>query len=427
MNKKIKEQIDYGDYPERMSPDIQRRFEKGETPFSDNPALPKDQNDESEGSSFEQLIASERFKDVVDKVKNYTGMASLSGPNALMELQMLMMQSVSKIKQLENQNNKYLEDLAVELVKKEFSLPENAFQFDVEITSGMGQIDTLKLQKKSEEDFEDEEVVEKFGISPEEAEDDLENFMAAFEKFDLEKAKRRFINSLIQGASKKGHYMFALVQEELNSISSELLNLYGVVMSINDLLYWILPDQMISSMASSGQGVEGTEEVDTTTNPPTIIAKGFMFPILVHEIIKGIMEVLGTQGLPDDPRAAEMVMLSQDTTPYEIWDLRIGPKLWERFTQAYPDTLYEEDMREIQNYLFSRFSMLSTDEFFEVAKMIISGSAEGKKIIDGMVKEIIEELKTQDYDDAMSKYDDDEDDEDGGLEDFLGGLGISLS
>jgi hypothetical protein len=120
-------------------------------------------------------------------------------------------------------------------------------------------------------------------------------------------------------------------------------------------------------------------------------------------------------------------MLSQDTTPYEIWDLRIGPKLWERFTQAYPDTLYEEDMREIQNYLFSRFSMLSTDEFFEVAKMIISGSAEGKKIIDGMVKEIIEELKTQDYDDAMSKYDDDEDDEDGGLEDFLGGLGISLS
>ena len=35
-------------------------------------------------------------------------------------------------------------------------------------------------------------------------------------------------------------------------------------------------------------------------------------------------------------------------------------------------------MREIQNYLFSRFSALSTDEFFEVARLIISGSDEGK-------------------------------------------------
>jgi hypothetical protein len=426
MSKKIKEQIDYGDSPERMSPDIQRKFEKGETPFSDSPALPKDDDYEGEGSPFEQLIASERFRDVVDKVKGYTGMRTLSGQNALMELQTLMMRSVRRIKQLESQNEEYLEELAVELVKKEFSLPENSFQFDVEITSSMGQIDTSKLQTQSKEDFEDEEVVEKFGVTPEEAEDDLENFMAAFEKFDLEKAKRRIINSLIQGAAKKGHYMFALVQEELNRVSPELLNLYGVVMSINDLLYWILPDQMVEAMAGGGQGVEGTEEVDETTDPPTIRAKGFMFPILVHEIIKGVMEVLGTQGLPDDPRAAEMVMLSQDTTPYEIWDLRIGPKLWEKFTQSYPDRLYEEDMREIQNYIFSRFSMLSTDEFFEVAKMIISGSEEGKKIVDNMVKEIIDEIKSQDYDDAMSKYNDDDDDDDG-LEGFLGGLGISLS
>ena len=53
------------------------------------------------------------------------------------------------------------------------------------------------------EEIDDEEVQQQFGVSSDEAEDDLENFMVAFEKFDLEKAKRRFINSLIQGASKK--------------------------------------------------------------------------------------------------------------------------------------------------------------------------------------------------------------------------------
>ena len=426
MSKKIREQINYGDRPERMAPDIQQKFERGETPFSDNPALPKDDDYEGEGSPFEQLIASERFKDVVDKAKRYTGFNDISGDNKLMQLQRLMSSALEKIKRIENQNVNYLEELAVELVKKEMSIPEGAFQYDVELMTGRGQIDTSKLKTQSDDDFDDEEVVEKFGVQPDEAKDDLENFMGAFEKLDLEKAKRRVINSLIQGASKKGHYMFALVERELNSINPELLNLYGVVMAVNDLVYWLMPDETVQSMASSGQGVEAIVDVDNTTDPPTITVKGLLFPFLVHELIKGVMEVLGTKGLPDDPRAAEMVMLSQDTLPHEIWDLRVGPKLWEKFTEAYPDKLYEDDMREIQNYLFSKFSMLSTDEFFEVTKMILSGSKEGKKIVETMVNEIISELKSQEYDDAMSNDEDDEDDDEG-LSDFLGGLGISLT
>ena len=86
-----------------------------------------------------------------------------------------------------------------------------------------GQIDTSQMISEPEE-IDDEEVQQQFGVSSDEAEDDLENFMAAFEKFDLEKAKRRFINSLIQGASKKGHYMFHLVEEQLNTINPRLLN-----------------------------------------------------------------------------------------------------------------------------------------------------------------------------------------------------------
>ena len=423
MSKNIKEQIEY-DGPERMDPSIQSKLEKGETPMSDNPALPRKDDDEMD-NSFEQLIASKRFKDVVDKVKRYTGVERVT-QNELMNLQMMMMQAVQKVKQIESNNEGYLEQLAVDLVKKELSLPDDAFQYDVELTSMPGQIDMSGMKQDSEEP-EDEDVIEQFGVSEDEAEDDLENFMAAFEKFDLEKAKRRFINSLIQGASKKGHYMFHLVEEQLNTINPELLNLYGVLMSINDLLYWILPDQMVMNAAASGQGMEGKEEVDDSTDPPTIKAKGLFFPILVHEIIKGVYEVMGTQGLPDDPKAAEMVMASQDTLPYEIWDLRLGPVIWEKFTQSYPDKLYEDDMREIQNYLFSRFSALTTEEFFEVAKMILSGSEEGKKIVSNMVDEIIEELQSQDYEDAMSQYDDDDEDDDEGLAGFLGDLGISLS
>lgn len=422
---KIKEQIQY-DGPERMDQDIERKISSGETPLSDNPALPGKEEDEFD-NSFAELVASKRFKDVVEKVKQYTGMQEVAGQNAFMQLQMMLMNAVRRVKELESNNEGYLEQLAVDLVKKEMSLPDDAFQYDVELMSMPGGIDTSKMQGQPEE-FEDEEIQDVFGVESNEAEDDLENFMAAFEKFDLEKAKRRFINSLIQGASKKGHYMFNLVSEELNNINPELLNLYGVLMSINDLLYWIMPDQMTMSAAEGGEGVQGSEEIDETTDPPTIRAKGLFFPVLIHELIKGVYEVLGTQGLPDDPRAAEMVMGAEDTLPYEVWDLRLGPVIWEKFTEAYPDKLFEDDMREIQNYLFSRFSSLTTDEFFEVARMILSGSEEGKKIVSNMVDEIIDELKGYDYEDAMSQYsDDDDDDDEGGLEDFLGDLGISLT
>lgn len=426
MSKKINEApIDYGQGRERMSPDIQKKIEDRDTPLSDNPALDIDLDGDGVVSSFEEKIASKRFQDVVNKVKQYTGLTDISGPSAFMELQMMLQRAVQDVKSIESENEEYLENLAVDLVTKEMSIPEGTFQFDVELLSGMGQIDTSKMRTQSQEP-EDEDILQQFGVeSEEEAEDDLDDFMAAFEKFDMEKAKRRFINSLIQGAAKKGHYMFALVQDELNRLDPRLLNLYGVLMSIADLMYWVVPDQMTQMMAGSGEGVQGSEEVDDQTDPPTIKAKGLFFPVLVHELLKGVYEVLGTAGLPDDPKAAEMVMGSQDTLPYEIWDLRLGPVIWEKFIEAYPEDLFEDDLREIQNYLFSRFSALSTDEFFEVAREILSGTDKGKKIVKRMVDEIIEELKQYDLEDALGSDDDDEDNDD--FRDFLGDLGIDLS
>jgi len=420
MKKNLKEApISYGDSPERMAPDIQSKIEKGETPLSDSPAFPEQEGEDR----FEELIASKRFKDVVNKVKQYTGLTNVSGQNAFMQLQMMLMQAVQKVKSIENGNEEYLENLAVDLVKKEMSIPEGSFLFDVELIGSPSQMDTSKMRKQSEEPSS-EDIEQMFGVSEDEAEEDLDNFMAAFDKFDMEKAKRRFINSLIQGASKKGHYMFNLVEEELNRLNPELLNLYGVLMSINDLIYWIMPDEAAQMMADSGQGVAGSEEIDDSTDPPTIKAKGMFFPVLIHELLKGVYEIMGTHGLPDDPKQAEMVMASQDTLPYEIWDLRLGPVIWEKFLEVYPDELFEDDMREIQNYLFSRFSALSTEQFFELAKEILSGSEDGKKAVRAMVDEIIQEIKDEEYEESMGQFRDDDEDEGFDLDDFLDGLGI---
>ena len=417
--------IDYGDRPERMSPDVEGKINRGETPLSNNPAFPNIQSGQVP-QTFEQLIASKRFKDVVDKVKRYTGQQNISGQNELMQLQTAMMRSVQTLFQIQDNNKEYLENLAVDLVRKEMGVRPDQLQYDAKLV-GMGQIDMSGFSKEGEEPDE-EEVEQNF----QQQEEDVEDFITAFERFDIEKAKRRFINALIQGSSKKGHYMFELVRDELDRIDPRLLNLYGIVMSVNDLMYWVLPDEMMDMMMSQS-GVGGKEEVDIETDPPTVRARGLFFPILIHELIKGTMEVLGTQGLPDDPKQAEMVMASTDTLANEVWDLRLGPVIWEKFLTAYPERLFDEDKKFIQSYLFARFSALSSEEFFNLAKMILRGDAKATSILDKMVTEIVNHLNEVHSDDEdSSDYDTDNDDEDGpddlsDLDDFLGSLGIDRS
>ena len=418
--------IDYGDRPERMSPDVEGKINRGETPLSNNPAFPNIQSGQVP-QTFEQLIASKRFKDVVDKVKRYTGQQNISGQNALMQLQTAMMRSVQTLFQIQANNKEYLENLAVDLVRKEMGVRPDQLQYDAKLV-GMGQIDMSGFSKEGEEPDE-EEVEQNF----QQQEEDVEDFITAFERFDIVKAKRRFINALIQGSSKKGHYMFELVRDELDRIDPRLLNLYGIVMSVNDLMYWVLPDEMMDMMMSQS-GVGGKEEVDIETDPPTVRARGLFFPILIHELIKGTMEVLGTQGLPDDPKQAEMVMASTDTLANEVWDLRLGPVIWEKFLTAYPERLFDEDKKFIQSYLFARFSALSSEEFFNLAKMILRGDAKATSILDKMVTEIVNHLNEvhSDDDEDSSDYDTDDDGEDGpddlsDLDDFLGSLGIDRS
>ena len=47
-----------------------------------------------------------------------------------------------------------------------------------------------------------------------------EELFGTFEMFDAEKEKRRFINSLIQGSAKKGHYLYHMIPEKTKCYKS---------------------------------------------------------------------------------------------------------------------------------------------------------------------------------------------------------------
>ena len=388
--------IDYEDRPERMDPTLQGKIESGEFPGAGSEAYPE-VDPEGVANTFEELISSKRFKDVVEKVRHYTGVEDVT-PGTFGQLQQMLMGAVQRIFQIEAQNKEKLEELAVNIVREDMSIPEDVLQFDAKIV-GMGEIDMSGMNPGGEE-----------GQQQQQQQDSEEEAMEEFEDFDIEKQKRRFLNQLIQGASKKGHYMFHMVDEELNRINPDLINLYGIMMSLNDLVYWIMPDETTMMMAQSGSGMAGKEEIDPETDPPTIKAVGITFPVLVHELIKGVMEVLATQGLPDDPRQAQMVMDSEDTLTSEVWDLRLGPVIWEKFRESYPFDLMQDDKKEIQNYLFSEFARMDAKDMFRLAKEILANSDRGKEELKRIVGEIIDEMKNADYEESEPvDYGDDSD------------------
>jgi hypothetical protein len=387
--------IDY-EGPERMAGDVERKITGKETPYSNFPAIPEMDRD------FIELISSKRFKDSVDKVRMAMGdTRTIQGQNALGQLMNTVVQAMQRLVMIQSQNKEELEDLAVKLVKEELGIPDGAMQFDAQLVmQPMGAAEGMQSNPEMP------------------SEEEVEELMGDIENFNLERAKRRFINSLIQGAAFKGGHMYVMVRDEINDINPQLMNLYAVTQSLMEHAYWIFPD--MEGMAGGGGGQMGQSEVDEETDPPTVKARAVTFPLLVHELVKGVYEIFGTHGLPDDPRQQEMILKAEDTLPSEIWDSRLGPVFWEKFVSTYPIELFEDDMKHIQHYLFMRFSALSAEEFMRVAKMILSGDPKGEKFIQGMVNDIVKELKEQDYKDAMGY--DDEDDED---DDNLSGIDFS--
>ena len=375
--------IDY-EGPERMEPGIERKITGKETPYHNFPAIPKMDRD------FIELISSKRFKDSVDKVRQYVGNTRvIQGNNPLNQLMMTVMQSMQQIIGIQMRNKEDLEQLAIKLVKKEMGIPEGAIQFKAELVmQPMGAAEGMQTEPELP------------------SEEEINEFMGDMENFDLERSKRRFINSLIQGAAFKGGHMYVLVSKELNKIDPSLLKLYGVSQALMEHAYWIFPN--MEGMAGGGGGQMGQSEVDEETDPPTVSAKAVTFPLLVHELVKGVYEIFGSHGLPDDPKQQEMILNAEDTLPSEIWDSRLGPIFWEKFMATYPMELFDEDKKHIQHYLFMRFSALDAKEFFRIAQLILNDDPKGKQFIQRLVDGIVNDLKRQAYKEALPDEDDDD-------------------
>ena len=428
--KKIKEQIDYGGRRERMDPNLERKLRSGEDIYSSNPAMKK-------GSKDVQRLVSKRFGDVVDALKQVTGIDDLS-PNHVKQMLMgEMMNATYDVIRRESGHKEELKELAKKVSFDETEFDESWVNLEMYLNETPIDVSNFRYEPEQEEEEEDDEEKQNMSFQSFDIED-----LTPQEQLELEKHKRNIINALVQGAAKKGHYVFRKpeVKEELDSIDPQLYPLYNKIMSINDFFYFTM-EQMIEMMSQTGQGVAGKVELDggddeggedgggEESSDTTIRAYGMIFPILCHEIIKGIKGVNARHGYPQDTEMAQKVLGQTDLLSNEPMQLRVGPEVQELLRMAMPDAIFKPENKGLINWFEMALFRIEAKEFLGIMADVISEDKAKNKKATARFEEIMKEAQRlkEEYDEYRKQKGSEDSDglSDDDLDNLFGGLGIS--
>jgi len=397
IKRKLKEQLNYSG-SERMDPRLEKKLADPNSMFARNPAFKR-------GAADVQKLYSDSFNDLVEKVRNMTGKDDLT-PNELASvISSTMMRNVQAIQQIEQSNSSELVEIAVEETLNEMEVSDETFTINA--TLGMPGSDVVGKMKKDKEEIEDELTFEEQEV------------------LDDEVFKRDIINALIGGVAKKVQYIYEKpeVKARLDEINPRLFQLYKSTLPLIDLYFYYLNESFMDA-ASSGGGVAGAVEVEDEEDEETnelktvINAAGFIFPVLCHEIGKGIQEALARQGYPSDTNMANMTLGQADTLKAETEGLRIGPAILKKIRNILPmDVLDKSDIGLI-NFFFVELYKIPAKEFLDLMKYVISNDSSDNSYAKNEFKNLVaaaRESKQRYIDYLMSQYEEEFDD--GGLGD----------
>ena len=366
-HKTINESVVYPEgIAERMHPQLEDDLANRKHSLGKHPIFP-----EGDESSFEEKIMGERFSEVAKRYKRAFDIDKIKNEDVMKGLMPLVAETMG----LEAKHKKALEKLAVEMIREEYDMSEDVVEIRAELTNNINMVGTKKNPKPmaSEMEFKNH--------------DEMVN--ATDEVY-----KRRFLNAMTQGAAKKCNHMFHMVDDELTDLDPRLPNKYAKMMSSADYAYYVNKD-----LEQSINGGIVRVQFPTKTNPKAIIyAQAMVFPVLIHELVKGVMELLSAHGLPKNKKTGEYVINKADFLDAELWDMRLGPGLWERFTQ-----MIEPDDFKLKHHVYSELAALPVKEFNIKMREIMAGTKEGKKVIKELVDGIKSGLQEDEFNEAMNE------------------------
>lgn len=262
--------------------------------------------------------------------------------------------------------------------------------------------------------------------------------------------KRKIINNITQGEAKNTKRILSMpeVKDELKRIlgdtkGEEAHTLWLELTDLADKMDWLIPvDIKGEMMEEAPAGLAGAcsvkwpdaeededlsskvlknleeEDIDNddediqellSSGNPIIKARGVDFPMLLHETVKGIYELIAAAGIPMDQRTAELVMMNTSSMEDEAEEFRYGPEIAadiRDFVNQSPDV---DKYPNVKEHFYGLLNSLPVDEFLLLTKGILLESPSSRIKVDEMVQEVIKSLDEYELGEALPGYNDDDD------------------
>lgn len=305
---------------------------------------------------FDYTILKARFGEVCDAIEKL-GLESLDEDYLMSELS----NCLKMCKDMETPIRDTLEKICENAVNRLFAIPEEMLNLKCKLVDKIKFKNAIRLKPES-----DDNITYTF--------DDVSDI----ELFDKAVEKRRFIDSLIQGAAYTYSKVLGLYIEDIDKINRDLIPLYMKIVTINDYLLFIKKEEMSDDKPMQGSYVE--VHLGGVGERTTIKAQGIIFPLLLQETIKGLFELFSAHGLPEDREKAMFVVKKADFVLAEPWDLRFGVMLWNKIFGRVEDT-------NMIPYMFTSLIRQSNEEFSTSVKEILSNTNRGHEIVDQLMKD----------------------------------------
>ena len=227
---------------------------------------------------------------------------------------MLAMQLMQEIMMMEDPDKELLQELAIDLVRQMYNVPESI------------DLNALLEQKNSPQDLDGEA----------DNDDDEEELEEISEERKVELLpfieKRRILNSIVHGcAVHQWTSAYYLVQDRLNEINPDLLEKYNKIAALVNYFNWMIYFEPMFDMGQMPV-TQGVNQVNVAEQK--IDAYGINFPVLIHELSKGVIDYITTAGVPNleddgvNPQELQYIYDEADKYSHEQWHYFFGPTLW---------------------------------------------------------------------------------------------------
>jgi hypothetical protein len=144
------------------------------------------------------------------------------------------------------------------------------------------------------------------------------------------------------------------------------------------------------------QGGESEMEYDEENEQFVIKARAICFPMLVHEIVKGLYEIVGTEGFGADKEKNQAIVGAVDKLSNEPNDLRFGKFFYDAISKLYNESDIED--ARVRELFFAEVYKLGEDEFFPFVENAVNDELTPAQLswATGAMKDIEKDLKKDD-------------------------------